>query len=202
MQPPLSAEAIRDTAAAVFEAPEFRRTMAGSLLDRLLVQLAELFAALRAATSATPVLYRLFVGAAALLVLAVATRLAWHWWARRGSGAPRPRPGRHGAGGDAGDPWSLAQSRAGAGDFTAAAHLLYAAVLTALVRRGAVRLHPAKTIGDYARELRGRAAGALLAPYREFARVYELVVYGTGSCDRERYERLRALAAPLVMGDG
>ena len=29
------------------------------------------------------------------------------------------------------------------------------------------------------------------APFREFVRVYYVVVYGLGSCDRERYERLQ-----------
>jgi hypothetical protein len=96
------------------------------------------------------------------------------------------------------DPWLLAQQRAAAGDFTGAAHDLYAAILQAVARRQLVRLHPSKTIGDYVRELRSRASIALLTPFREFARAYEAVIYGTGDCDRDRYERLRTLAGAII----
>lgn len=92
-----------------------------------------------------------------------------------------------------------AERLAALGRFTDAAHILYAALLAAVGRRGHVRLHPSKTIGDYLRELR-RASSPLLARFRDFARAYELVIYGLGECDRERYDRLRSLALPLVQG--
>jgi hypothetical protein len=106
---------------------------------------------------------------------------------------------RHGRGGMAAltDPWSEAQRLATLGDFTGAAHALYAALLGAIARREPVRLHDSKTVGDYARELRGLASPRF-GGFREFARAYETVVYGLGSCDRARYDRLLALATPLV----
>ena len=95
------------------------------------------------------------------------------------------------------DPWLLAQELAARGDYTEAAHALYRALLEALARRERVRLHPSKTVGDYVRDLRQRSS-SLFKSFRDFARSYETVVYGVGFCDRERYERLHALAAPIV----
>ncbi len=94
-----------------------------------------------------------------------------------------------------------AEQLAASGRFTEAAHVLYAALLSAIGRRGHVRLHPSKTIGDYLRELR-RGSPSMVDRFREFARTYELVIYGLGECDRERYTRLRSLALPLVQGAG
>jgi len=51
------------------------------------------------------------------------------------------------------------------------------------------------------RDLRARSS-SLFGRFRDFARSYETVVYGLGTCDRERYERLRALAAPIVQPAG
>jgi hypothetical protein len=56
-------------------------------------------------------------------------------------------------------------------------------------------------VGDYARELR-RNSSSLFSRYREFARSYETVVYGLGTCDRERWERLDALARDIVVPRG
>lgn len=95
------------------------------------------------------------------------------------------------------DPWQVSQELAARGDFTGAAHALYAALLESAARRQEVRLHPSKTVGDYVRELRGRSS-SLFARFRDFARSYETVIYGLGRCDEERYRRLHALAVPIV----
>lgn len=105
--------------------------------------------------------------------------------------------GAAGHGAAAVDPWTEAQRLAASGDYTGAAHSLYAALLDALTHCDPVRLHPLKTVGDYARELRGLASPRFPV-FREFARAYEVVVYGFGSCDRARYDRLLSLATPLV----
>lgn len=94
----------------------------------------------------------------------------------------------------------LAQELAARGEYTEAAHALYRALLEALARRERVRLHPSKTVGDYVRDLRQRSS-SLFGRFRDFARSYETVVYGIGVCDRERYERLLALAAPIVRAE-
>ncbi len=75
----------------------------------------------------------------------------------------------------------------------AAAHALYQALLAGLTERERVRLHPSRTAGDYVRDLRARRS-PMLPRFRDFARAYEVVAYGTGRCDAARYERLLALA--------
>jgi hypothetical protein len=56
-------------------------------------------------------------------------------------------------------------------------------------------------VGDYVRELRGRSS-TLLDRFRAFARSYEVVVYGVGTCDQERYEQLRLLATDILQPHG
>jgi hypothetical protein len=101
------------------------------------------------------------------------------------------------AAGLAADRWAEAQRLAAAGQYTEAAHALYAALLESIARGEELHLHPSKTVGDYARELRRRSS-ALLPRYRDFARSYEVVVYGLGICDQDRYERLYSLASGMV----
>ena len=93
----------------------------------------------------------------------------------------------------------LAEARALAlqGAYAAGAHRLYAAVVARLVETGRARRHPSKTIGDYARDLRKRD-DPLVQEYLGFARQYEVVAYGDGACDADRFRRLETLAAPLV----
>lgn len=99
------------------------------------------------------------------------------------------------------DPWQVAQELAARGEFTDAAHALYAALLETAARRQEVRLHPSKTVGDYVRELRAHSS-SLFGRFRDFARSYETVIYGLGACDEERFVRLRALAIPIVRPNG
>jgi hypothetical protein len=111
-------------------------------------------------------------------------------------------PGSRGrrAGGPEVDAWLASQELAARGDYTEAAHAIYRALLEALAARERLRLHPSKTVGDYARELRARSSSAL-GRFRDFGRSYESVVYGGLPCDRPRFETLRALAAPVVGRD-
>jgi hypothetical protein len=198
--PQLDEGAVRDTIDAVFAAAEFNRAQAPPLFVRFISWLGDRIAELRQLAAQSPVLYYLLIGTAAAVVLAVVLRALWLAQLRREGRLPGLVPPRTG-GRAAGDPWLLAQRAAAAGDFTTAAHHLYAAIIEAAARRGAVRPHPSKTIGDYVREARARASSALLAPFRDFARAYEVVIYGSGHCDRDRYERLRALATAIVGHD-
>lgn len=100
-----------------------------------------------------------------------------------------------------GDAWSAAQQLAARGDYTAAAHALYAALLDAGARQDQLKLHPSKTAGDYVREVRRRAS-PIFPSLRDFARAYDIVIYGLGECDRERYERLLSIARPIVTANG
>lgn len=101
------------------------------------------------------------------------------------------------SGSAAGNPWAAAQRAAAQGQYTDAAHYLYAALLTALARNERVQLHPSKTAGDYVRELRRRSS-PVFTPFRTFVRAFEFIIYGRGECDRAQFEQLRAIAAPLV----
>jgi enoyl-CoA hydratase/carnithine racemase len=103
---------------------------------------------------------------------------------------------RGGRGGQLRDPRALAKALALEGRYTEAAHALYVALLDRVAARVPLRLHPSKTAGDYARDLRGTAP-SVFGPFREFARRYELVIYGIGSCDRSLFEQLLQLAGRI-----
>ena len=194
--------AVRDTLAAVMRQPAFDRALRETVWHRLTSWLSDIWRRLTQFTAASPALALALKVVAALLVVAIIARLGYLLRARRTAGGARRRGGSAAAGGLAGgDPWERAQAAAAAGQYTEAAHLLYAALLQALARRERLRLDPASTLGDYARDLRARSSAAFVA-FRDFAHQYETVVYGDQQCDRERFERLAALAAPLVTPHG
>lgn len=198
--PHLDDATIHDTVEAVFRQAAYSRGVLRmpDWLRRVLRWIAELLGEVRIPFDASPVLFWVSV---ALLVAIAGLVVARGIWAARqrrvvmAGGAPRAR-----GTGLPRDPWLAAQALAARGDFTAAAHALYHALLATLARRGQVKLHPSKTVGDYVRELRARSS-ALFARFRDFARSYEVVVYDVGWCDRERWERLHALAEPIVARD-
>ena len=173
--------------------------MQSSLWGRFLRWLADLFDSVHFGVHGSPALSWAALVTLVLILVALAARAAYLYYRSRErgfterAGAWRGRRG----GGPARDPWALAQDLAARGAYTDAAHALYRALLEAIERRERVRLHPSKTVGDYVRDLRARSS-SLFGRFRDFARSYETVVYGLGTCDRERYERLRALAAPIV----
>jgi hypothetical protein len=183
----VGASTIVDTVTAVFSAPEFNPTPSfWWWLDYIDIPFDRVIAR-----------RVLIVVVVALAVIAIA-RYGHRWYLERrygeivGSGRSR---------GVDRDPWVAAQELAASGDFTAAAHALYLALLDGLARREQLRLHPAKTVGDYLRELRGRSS-TLLPTVRDFARLYELVAYGFRECDAARYARLHALAADVIRPNG
>jgi hypothetical protein len=202
-QIPVSETAIRDTMAAVFRQAAFVKRQPSWLArkaDQLFHWIASLFSGLGTTRQSDPVLFWTIMVALLAIALAILSRLIWVNYQRRiqGIGA---RPELRGTSIAAqGDPWLAAQQYAARGDFTAAAHSLYLALLTAIARRGLVKLHPSKTVGDYVRELRARSA-TVFTRFRDFARAYETVVYGSGVCDEERYQTLQRLALPIVQPD-
>ena len=80
---------------------------------------------------------------------------------------------------------------------TGAAHLLYRGVTERLAATDAIRLHPSKTSGDYARELRIRGS-PVHGEFRQFGRRYDHVLFGTGTCDAETYAALREQARRVI----
>ncbi len=188
------AGAIRDTVAAVFRARMFNRA---SLLQRIGAWLWDLLTALLQRMDTDRVRPGVFWVLALFVLLLTALLLARVlyalWRVRRGPRAARERA----AGRGAIDPLEAARACAARGDYTGAAHALYAALLAAIANRGELELHESKTIGDYLRDLATKSSAAL-ARFREFARSYEIVIYGLGGCDRERYERLHGLAYTIL----
>lgn len=98
------------------------------------------------------------------------------------------------------DWWSTAQALAARDDYTGAAHALYLALIAFASRAGLVSLHESKTTGDYLRELRQKPGTMDLPRFSDFTRSYEMVIYGIGTCDRDRYLRLNTLASELLEG--
>lgn len=196
---------IRHAVIDVFRDPAFSRL---SLWQRFLGWLVDvgrrgyaLLDSLLSSLHQSPPLYWTVIGLLVVLLLAILGRVAYLWYLRSTAGADALR-GESAAGGHGGrDPWTAAQELAARGEFTEAAHALYAALLQAAARQQQVRLHPSKTVGDYVRELRARSSSLFLR-FRDFARSYEVVIYGIGSCDEARYQRLHALAAPIVRPHG
>jgi hypothetical protein len=198
MRQALSESAIADTVAAVFRDELFARSQRRRILQPVIDWIDGLIDRLFAATNDSPPLYWSLVAAFSLILALLLARAGYLAWLHRTERAELRTPaGGRVRGRGVRDPWRVAEELAARGEFTEAAHALYRALLESIARADALRLHPAKTIGDYVRELRARSS-ARFPRFREFARTYEVVVYGQAACDRERYERLQALAVPLL----
>lgn len=212
---PLDPAAVRDTLDAVARSAAFTRPWRERLLVWLVDGVRQVARLIRGSGVTSPVVFWMVaVLGAALLTWAVVRALD------RREGARRSERGGHAA---AGDPLLAAESAAAAGRYAEGAHHLYAAVVASLAAAALVRPHPAKTAGDYGRELRRRAAargplGAVAntargdAPgpgaheaaraYAIFARGYEAVVYGPRAADRAAYAALRRAADALIAPGG
>ena len=196
LQSPLTMAA-RDTIASVFSQRAYDRTIGESLWDRfwnwMFELLTRVFQVVGTSKLTRPIIIAILAILAILLVarIAIVVRTAA---LEQGSRHVRGPFGRRM------DPWAEAQQLAAGQQYTEAAHALYAALLEGVARREDLRIHPSKTVGDYLRELRRRSSD-LIPSFRDFARLYEVVVYGLGFCDRERYERLHALAVGMMMSD-
>ncbi|MGH7688600.1 MAG: DUF4129 domain-containing protein [Gemmatimonadaceae bacterium] len=178
--------AVRDTVAAIAREAAYRRAVTTSLFDRLLEWLGSLWGRMLAPLRDSAQLRTLVITAAALLVITVVARLVV---AARATASGDGRARGAGPAASVGDPWIDAEHLAAAGEFTAAAHALYGALLGRLAGRGAVRVHPSKTAGDYARELR-RAGLPEQAPFQQFRMRYDRVIYGKGTCTPDEYAAL------------
>jgi hypothetical protein len=197
---PIADERIHETVREVFAAPEYNRFSllarawgwVSDLASRLFARLVAFLEPLIPATGTG----RSLVIALLAVLIVILIWIGILWWQRREA---RARPRGETSHGVAASAFRSAEDLAARGQFTEAAHALYASLLAAVAQRGEVRIHHSKTIGDYVRELRRHAPEAF-GRFREFARSYEFVIYGLGECDRERYERLRALARPVVQG--
>ena len=186
------AHVIQDSVAAIVRQRAYQRSVRATLLDRILDWLAALLRRFFSGLSEIPNMKWIVLGIAILVVLAIAARL----WL--GSEAEeRRRRARPGAVQGTGDPWTEAERIASTGDYTGAAHLLYRGITERLAASDQIRLHPSKTSGDYARELRLRGS-PVHAEFRQFGRRYDHVLFGTGTCDAETYAVLREHARRVI----
>lgn len=201
----LSESAIRDTVDRVFQAGVYNQT---TPLQRGLMWLGDVFrdilgllGRLLGEVRASPALSWTALLVIVVILVAITARLIYLAQLRRIAGAASAIRFTDAWLGGGGDPLAAAEREARAGNFTPAAHALYAALLGAIARQHQIKVHHSKTVGDYGRELRAKGS-SLLARYREFGRTYETVIYGVGSCDRERFDRLYAIAAPILRPNG
>jgi len=186
------AAAIQDSVAAIVRQPAYQRSVRATLLDRLLDWLTALIRRFFSGLAEIPNMKWIILGLAILAVLAIAGRLWLGSEAEERRRRARPGPVQGG-----GDPWVEADRIAATGDYTAAAHLLYRGVTERLAAAEQLRLHPSKTSGDYARELRTRGSSAH-AEFGRFGRRYDHVLFGTGTCDAKTYTALREHARGVI----
>ncbi|MCU0626191.1 MAG: DUF4129 domain-containing protein [Gemmatimonadaceae bacterium] len=189
--PPIPATAVRDTVSRLLEQRAYDRGLRDTLWARAIAWIGDTLGDLFDLAARAPFGRAVALAVVMFVVAAIIGRALLVARARRRARELRPAPvtARE----------LLAQARALArqGVFTDAAHLLHAAIVAQLAADGRVRPHPSSTVGDYARALR-RGDATTWRAYREFGRRYEVIVYGDGRCDAERWAALDALAAPLV----
>lgn len=184
---------VHDTVAAIARqriyAPA-RRSVISRFISYVFERIGELFDLIRTSPSARLLVIASMVAVAIVVVARIVA-------ARRvdASHRGRHRAGRAGVVGE--EAWSAARAAASAGDYTNACHLLYAAVLEALARDGAVKRHVSKTSGDYVRELRARGAPSL-REFREFTGDFDRVIYGHGEASATDFDRLSSAAERAV----
>lgn len=184
---------VHDTVAAVVRSADFRRSFQMSIAQRVYHWLREAFDRLLEYLHGSQSAGRIAIGLGILLALLVAARLVLAARARRDTGAVEDRAVGRTSGED---PWRAAERLADAGRLEEAAHAIYRGVLEGVAHGDRLRLDPSKTSGDYARELRARGS-ARYAPFRAFARRFDVAVYGHGGCHADAIAELYRLAEPL-----
>lgn len=185
---------MQDTVAAIARQAAYGRTYTSSLFWRLLEWLGDWWGRILSPLGRVPHLSQVVLLLVIALALLIVARMVLD--ARRAAEA-RERLESGAARAGTVDPWHEAQDLAAAGDFTGAAHALYRALLARLSARGEVRLHPSKTAGDYARELRRRNVPDQ-DPFQAFRRRYDWVIYGAGACGADDYAALLREARPIM----
>jgi len=192
---PFDNAAIADTVAAVFRSSAFAghgTVSIGELIAEWIWNLVLRFFGFAQSHPAVGLVFRITLGLALLLVLA---RIVYGLIARF---APSAIEMRRFESVRRTDWWSTAQTLAAQNDYTGAAHALYLALIGAAARRGLVSIHESKTTGDYLRELRRKPDAIDLPRFTDFTRSYETVIYGIGTCDRDRFTTLSSLAGTLL----
>ena len=190
----IDADSAQRIIGAVFRQAEYQRSLRRTLIQQIFDWIRELIRAITAAIDATPNL-QWVIPVAALLVVSLILARVVHL--RRMGERRLSHESDHHHAAAARDPWLAAHAAARAGNYLEAAHTLYLAVLQAMERRDRIALDSAKTVGDYLRDLR-RSDSGVLPLFREFAKVYQPVVWGSRDCDLARFEQLSGIASRLT----
>lgn len=196
VSPEWPAAAIHDTVAAIVRHASYHRSLRSSVLQRLWNRLWDSLGGALSSLREMPFAREIAIGVTALIVLIVFARVVYVM--RLGEDAEETaRTRRSGRSGTGIDPAAEAQRLAAEGRFTEAAHALYRGLLESVARRERLRLHPSKTSGDYARELRARGS-SLATPFREFGRRYDRLLFGHDEFDAPAYSALLADARRVI----
>ena len=186
-----TARQIHDTVAAIVRQPAYTVPVRQTLLGRVLKFIGDEFRDLIQLLGGWQNARLVVVISVALLVLAIAGRIVVGQrleLRRRTAGSLQI------VGSTRRDYWVLAAEMEQRGDFIAASHALYLAVLEALARSGGVTFHASKTVGDYVRDLKQRRSESLEA-FRQFGIRFERDVFGAQLPNATTYRQLSELAA-------
>ena len=202
LQSQLSNGAIRDTVTAVFRNSAYTEQIQDTLGRRILQWIQMMIDRLSQAAREHPAIVQIVRAFIILIAIAVIVRAIYLAVERARLKAEALRNAAAGIGNpELQDAWYLAEKYAKEGNYTEAAHAIYRHLLESLRQSENIKLHPSKTVGDYARDLRSRSS-VFFSRYRDFARSYEVVIYGHGIVDRDRYHQLLALAQAITRKNG
>lgn len=190
--------AVHDTVAAIARRAEFERAVGDSAMRRIFDAIGNALNSLLHFFRGSETGRHVVLAVVILIVAAIALHFILATLAARSDViAADARPARA----RAGDAWRDAERLAAEGRFTDASHALLAALLSTFAQHGEVRLHASKTAGDYAREL-ARRGSAGRAPFQQFRRRYDAVIFGVGTCTADDYAALLREAQPILSRAG
>lgn len=183
----IPADSIREAVREIASGRPYHRSLRTSLFDRLWRWASEALDRVFSAMAELPNGRAIGIAIVVLVVVLIVVRIVYS--SRLGLDeleVQRTRKGQSRA-----NPLADADRLALEGAWLEAAHSLYRAALEVLAREHDVRLHPSRTSGDYVRDLRRRGSPAA-ATFRQFARRYDRMIFGSASCDAEGWAALRS----------
>ena len=189
-----AAAAVHDSTAKIAGQPAYGRSVGESAMQRIFSWLGRILTAVADLMRGSSTGRHVATAIAIVIVVAIAIHVVLASLAAR---SEIVSAGAHPARARTADAWRDAQRLAAAGQFTDASHALLAALLWTFAQRGEVRLHSSKTAGDYAREL-AQTGSPARAPFGQFRRRYDAVIFGVGECSADEYTALLRDAEPML----
>lgn len=186
--------AVHDTIAAITKDPAYNRAITQSLWGQIVRWVADHVTRFFDSLKSVPGGRWLVFGLLAVVIMLIVARIVIGVQAERAAKSGKMRLRAPNAGTSLAD----AERLAGKGDYTAAAHALFSSLLIAGAAQGQFRVHPSKTTGDYARELRRKSA-QWLRPFQSFRSRYDRVIYGDMYCTAEDYGALLNDARAMLL---